>query len=265
MEQERKPKSLRFILGIALFIVSTIIFALMLLVPTLDVSFEEKTKIAIVLAIIGEILFWISAYLLGKELFQKYKSYLNPTNWLKNNKDESESNSVQKLKQDGAIIMVAELVTEEPLLSQVREIFREYQSSLGIDLCFQNFEEELASLPGEYAPPQGRLYLAYVDGQLAGCIALRPFEENQCEMKRLYIRPQYRGHNLGKQLAEKIIDDARQIGYRQMFLDTLPTMTVAQALYRSLNFCEMQAYRYNPVEGALYMGLNLYGRSCESR
>ena len=118
--------------------------------------------------------------------------------------------------------MIMELATEEPLLSQVREIFREYQASLGVDLCFQNFEEELATLPGKYAPPQGRLYLAYVDGQLAGCIALRRFEENHCEMKRLYLRPQFRGQNMGKKLAEKVIGDARQIGYSQMCLDTLP-------------------------------------------
>ena len=153
--------------------------------------------------------------------------------------------------------MIMELVTEEPSLSRVREIFREYQMTLGIDLCFQNFEEELAGLPGKYSPPGGRLYLAYVDGQLSGCIALRPFEENQCEMKRLYIRPQFRGQKLGKQLAEKVIEDARQIGYRQMFLDTLPSMISAQGLYRALGFCDIEPYCYNPVEGVLYMGLNL--------
>ena len=153
--------------------------------------------------------------------------------------------------------MVFEMVDSEPQLSQVRDIFREYQSSLGIDLCFQNFEEELANLPGKYVPPDGRLYLAYVDGAVAGCIALRKLEDNQCEMKRLYVRPQYRCQNLGRALANKVVEDARQIGYRQMVLDTLPFMTSAQKLYRSLGFCETEPYCYNPVQGALYMRLEL--------
>jgi len=153
--------------------------------------------------------------------------------------------------------MLFEMVTSEPLLSQAREIFREYQLSLGIDLCFQDFEQELSTLPGKYAPPQGRLYLAYIDGTLAGCIALRSFMEEQCEMKRLYVRPQFRGKNIGRLLANRIIADAKKIGYRQIYLDTLGTMTAAQELYRSLGFREISEYRFNPIDGTQYMGLDL--------
>jgi len=153
--------------------------------------------------------------------------------------------------------MKIELVTSEPSLSQVRDIFREYQSSIGVDLCFQNFEEELSSLPGKYAPPEGRLYLAFIDGGLAGCIALRPLQENNCEMKRLYVRSQFRGRDLGRSLANKVIEDARQIGYRKMFLDTMSTMKTAQALYSSLGFREISPYCYNPADGVQYLGLDL--------
>lgn len=153
--------------------------------------------------------------------------------------------------------MILQLVTSEPLISQAREIFREYQVSLGIDLCFQDFEQELADLPGKYAPPQGRLYLAFIDEKLAGCIALRPLQEGLCEMKRLYVRPEFRGQYLGLLLAKEIIAEAREIGYHQMVLDTLDTMTVAQKLYRSLGFKEIEPYCFNPIDGALYMSLDL--------
>jgi putative acetyltransferase len=153
--------------------------------------------------------------------------------------------------------MILQLVTSEPLVSQAREIFREYQLSLGIDLCFQDFEQELADLPSKYAPPQGRLYLAFIDEKLAGCIALRPFQEGLCEMKRLYVRPQFRGQYLGLLLAKEIIAEARKIGYRQMILDTLDTMTAAQKLYRSLGFQEIEPYCFNPIDGAFYMSLDL--------
>lgn len=153
--------------------------------------------------------------------------------------------------------MILQLVTSEPLISQAREIFREYQVSLGIDLCFQDFEQELADLPGKYAPPQGRLYLAFIDEKLAGCIALRPFQEGMCEMKRLYVRPEFRGQYLGLLLAKEIIAEAREIGYHQMVLDTLDTMTAAQKLYRSLGFKEIEPYCFNPIDGALYMSLDL--------
>lgn len=153
--------------------------------------------------------------------------------------------------------MVLELVTAEPLLQQAREIFREYQLSLGIDLCFQDFEQEMADLPGKYAPPQGRLYLAFAEGVLAGCIALRPIQAGQCEIKRLYVRPQFRGQQLGKLLMEKILVEIKDIGYRQVFLDTLPTMTAAQSLYKSLGFREVPPYCFNPVSGAVFMRLDL--------
>lgn len=147
--------------------------------------------------------------------------------------------------------------SSEDLLSQVRDIFLEYQSAIKTDLCFQNFEEELSSLPGKYSPPQGRLYLAFMDNKLVGCVGLRFFKENQCEMKRLYVRPEFRGQNLGRILAEKIIKDAQKIGYKQMLLDTLTTMTSAIKLYRSLGFKDYQPYCFNPICGAVYMCLDL--------
>ena len=153
--------------------------------------------------------------------------------------------------------------SSEPLLTQVREIFREYQKSLGIDLGFQNFEEELAGLPGKYAPPRGRIYLAFFgesgeDGAAAGCIALRPLDGERCEMKRLYVRPAFRGHDLGRKLAERVVADARAIGYSEMLLDTLPDMSAAQALYRSLGFLSTDPYCFNPIERAQYMALALH-------
>jgi len=151
--------------------------------------------------------------------------------------------------------MILRSATAEPLLGQAREIFREYQISIGIDLCFQDFEHELASLPGKYAPPQGRLYLAFKDEDLAGCIALRPFDETRCEMKRLYVRPAFQGRDLGRLLAERIIAEARAIGYRAMILDTLSTMTVAVTLYQSLGFRPIPPYYVNPIPGAQYMEL----------
>lgn len=153
--------------------------------------------------------------------------------------------------------MIIELVTSEPLLSEVCEIFREYQVSLGVDLAFQNFEQELATLPGKYAPPKGRIYLANVNGIVAGCIALRPFEGEQCEMKRLYVRPKFRGQKLSRLLVEKVIDEARQIGYSQILLDTLPTMTAAQRLYCSWGFVPISPYCFNPIKGTKYMKLDL--------
>ena len=153
--------------------------------------------------------------------------------------------------------MLIRLATAEPLLSKVRELFLEYQVSLGIDLSFQDFEHELLALPGEYGPPHGRLYVAFIDETLGGCIALRPFQDKQCEMKRLYVRPEFRGHKLGRILANKVIDEARQIGYSQMLLDTLAPMTTAQSLYRSLGFSSIEPYRFNPIKGTVYMKLEL--------
>ena len=143
-------------------------------------------------------------------------------------------------------------------IAQARELFLEYAQSLGFSLCFQNFDQELAGLPGDYAPPEGRLLLAEYEGLLAGCVALHKLEPGICEMKRLYLRPQFRGKSLGRLLAERIIAEARQIGYRRMRLDTVePVMKDAVAMYRKLGFKEIGSYRPNPMAGALYMELRL--------
>ena len=143
-------------------------------------------------------------------------------------------------------------------ISQARELFLEYAQSLGFSLCFQNFDQELANLPGEYAPPAGRLLLAECAGQLAGCVALHRLDDTICEMKRLYLRPQFRGKGLGRTLADKIIAEARAIGYPSMRLDTVePVMRDAVAMYRKLGFREIAPYCKNPIAGALYMELQL--------
>lgn len=143
-------------------------------------------------------------------------------------------------------------------IAQARELFLEYAQSLGFSLCFQNFDQELAGLPGDYTPPEGRLLLAECDGQLAGCVALHEIEPGICEMKRLYLRPQFRGKGLGRALAERIIAEARQIGYERMRLDTVePVMKDAVAMYRKLGFKEVAPYRTNPIAGAIYMELDL--------
>lgn len=145
----------------------------------------------------------------------------------------------------------------EEQITLVRQLFQEYAAGLGVDLCFQNFEGELAGLPGEYTPPSGRLLLAYQDEAVAGCVALRKIDDSICEMKRLYVRALYHGKGLGRILATTIIDAARQIGYRQIRLDTLPSMTAAQALYTKLGFREIGPYRNNPVPGSKFLELNL--------
>lgn len=143
-------------------------------------------------------------------------------------------------------------------ITQARELFLEYAKSLNFSLCFQSFDKELADLPGDYALPEGRLLLAEYEGQLAGCVALHKLQDDICEMKRLYLRPQFRGKGLGRILADRIIAEARQIGYRRMRLDTVePVMKDAVAMYRKLGFREIDAYRPNPNPGTLYMELEL--------
>ncbi|GEB32263.1 MULTISPECIES: GNAT family N-acetyltransferase [Brevibacillus] len=146
-------------------------------------------------------------------------------------------------------------VTEEheAELESVKQLFREYTESLGLDLGFQDFEAECESLPGKYAAPDGVLILALVDGEAAGCIALRKSEERICEMKRLYVRDRYRGLKIGRALVQKVIEAAEQLPYDFMRLDTLATMTSAQALYRAFGFSETTPYIYNPLEGAMFM------------
>lgn len=139
----------------------------------------------------------------------------------------------------------------------VRTLFEEYASSLGISLDFQDFDEELTGLPGDYAPPGGRLLIALWQGRAAGCIALREFGNGVCEMKRLYTRPRFRGLGIGRALCEFVIEEAGRIGYVRMRLDTLPSMERARAMYASLGFREIDPYRYNPIEGTAFMELIL--------
>ena len=138
-------------------------------------------------------------------------------------------------------------------LDAVRELFREYVDSLGVDLAFQDVETELAELPWEYAA----ILLGRIGADIVGCVAVRPLEDGACEMKRLYVRPQARGSGLGRALAEAAIGRARELGFESMRLDTLPTMQSARALYRSLGFEETESYRFNPIEGASFMELRL--------
>jgi putative acetyltransferase len=142
-------------------------------------------------------------------------------------------------------------------LAAVRALVAEYQVSLGVDLEFQGFSAELAGLPGAYAPPRGALLLATIDGAAMGCVALRPIDDAQCEMKRLYVRPAGRGFGLGRALAERAIAHARAAGFRRMLLDTLPTMADAQALYRRLGFVDVPPYRDNPIAGTRFLALDL--------
>ena len=142
-------------------------------------------------------------------------------------------------------------------LPVLRELFVEYADATGLDFCFQKFDQELAELPGRYAPPSGRLFVAMHDGRAAGCVALRKLEGATCEMKRLYVRPAFRGTGLGRELANELIEDARDRGYRTMLLDTLASMSSARALYRDLGFVPVAPYYNNPLPGVMYMALEL--------
>lgn len=142
-------------------------------------------------------------------------------------------------------------------VEQVSELFREYETSLGIDLCFQGFEQEVVGLPGAYAPPRGRLLLAVDAGRPAGCVALRPLGPDACEMKRLYVRPAFRRFGLGRALAQALIDRAIEAGHSAMLIDTLDDMEAARGLYESLGFEEIAPYYFNPIAGAHYLKCDL--------
>jgi len=142
-------------------------------------------------------------------------------------------------------------------IDQIRALFAEYAAESKLDLCFQNFDRELARLPGDYAPPKGCLLLAWSEDEPAGCVVLREFSPGICEMKRLFVRPAFRKGGLGRKLAQDIIEEARRIGYAGMRLDTLARMQAAVALYESLGFRRIEAYRPNPEADVIYMELDL--------
>jgi len=144
--------------------------------------------------------------------------------------------------------------TTEEQIDTARELFKEYAAELAIDMCFQNFDQELKTLPGKYAQPDGRLLLAYADEDLVGCIALRKLDNRTCEMKRLFLRPAFRGKGYGRQMIDKLLEAAREIGYERMWLDSLPgKMDSAIALYRERGFKEIPAYYDNPLEDVVYL------------
>jgi ribosomal protein S18 acetylase RimI-like enzyme len=157
-------------------------------------------------------------------------------------------------------VLPAELPVQ---LRDVRVLFLEYASTLGFDLHFQDFDREVAALPGPYSPPRGALLLAGAEGAAAGCVALRPLDDLACEMKRLYVRPAWRRRGVGRLLCDAVIARAQNLGYATMKLDTVPEMTEAIALYRSLGFRPVEPYRFNPIPGALYMELTLESRASE--
>jgi ribosomal protein S18 acetylase RimI-like enzyme len=152
---------------------------------------------------------------------------------------------------------VIERARDESDVAAVRGLLLEYADSLGVDLCFQGFDRELAELPGEYAPPGGCLLVARADGEVVACVALRRLDAGTCEMKRLYVRPSQRGLGLGRTLAEAVIAEAKRLGYGHMRLDTLPSMTEAAALYERLGFSDTPPYYANPVPGARFLQLEL--------
>ena len=159
-------------------------------------------------------------------------------------------------KTSGTSFQLREAATAEDLAA-CRELFVEYQRGTGVSLCFQGFDAELAALPGDYAPPRGRLILALAGHRPAGCVALRPLFHRDAEMKRLYVRPAHRGAGLGRLLATTVIDAAKGLGYETLKLDTLPQMKAAQRMYESLGFRDTAAYNDNPVRGVRFLALDL--------
>jgi putative acetyltransferase len=170
---------------------------------------------------------------------------------------------VKDMQQTSAIKPNISLITPASTteLTAAADIFREYAAGLGVALCFQDFDAELADLPGDYAPPRGALLLVKVDGSVAGCCALRPLDSsdyvNSAEMKRLYVRPAFRGLGLGRQLADAVLDTARIAGYGSVLLDTLDDMEIARAMYEELGFKEIPPYYHNPLAGAHYLKVDL--------
>lgn len=148
-------------------------------------------------------------------------------------------------------------VNDNPMLEEIKTLFKEYAASIGVDLSFQGFELELQTLPGKYSPPEGALILAIVNGIAAGCVALRRISDNICEMKRLFVRQEYRKLGIGKKLVSMIIEEGKRLGYSCMRLDTLASMKSAVALYQAFGFYDIEPYIYNPLEGARYMELKL--------
>jgi len=148
-----------------------------------------------------------------------------------------------------------ELICFEPRshMNDLKQLLTDYALSLNFNLCFQNFKKEMDDLPGDYATPSGRLLMAYSDGIPAGCIALRKIDNETSEMKRLYVRPEFRKLHIGRLLAERIIDEAKIIGYKRIRLDTVPDMEIAQKLYLSMGFKQINPYRENPIPGAIFM------------
>ena len=158
-----------------------------------------------------------------------------------------------------AVTLITLTADDGEALEQVRQYFRNYAAWLGVDLSYQNFEQEMASLPGAYTAPEGRLFFAEVDGRPAGCVGIRPLPESEgvCEMKRLYVTPEERGHGVGAALALAAIKAAKEIGYRKLIIDTLPSMRMAVKLYRELGFTEAPSYYQTPVEGTMFLALDL--------
>jgi ribosomal protein S18 acetylase RimI-like enzyme len=157
--------------------------------------------------------------------------------------------------EDGSVMNIRQATTQQDIAA-TRALFKEYAAWLGVDLRFQGFDAELAGLPGLYAPPRGRLLLAWADSA-AGCVALRPLSDSVCEMKRLFVRPAFRGEGVGRMLAEKVVAEAMAIGYASMRLDTLPAMNAATKLYESLGFARIPAYYATPLADTIFMELKL--------
>lgn len=163
------------------------------------------------------------------------------------------------------MIEIVQAETTEQI-EQSRILFREYEAWFGLNLCFQNFDEEVANLPGKYALPEGRLFLAFAGEKLAGCIAMRKLETDVCEMKRLFVREDFRGQNVGKSLIEKLIEEARSLGYKKMRLDTYPPkMGKAVKMYESYGFREISPYYHNPYGEALFMELDLQKKALTAK